>query len=232
MDGLPALPSLSPAPTAQAFPPQLPGGAPPPQRPAANPVGRPSNDPAEQERRAVRSQEQQRLAGLTPPRAKDSKLFLFELRDGRPGRRPVAMLLASQIEEAMKNLPAEVPEDERMDEAVTQALPEAIDNCHLRCQWYSKDGRPIPDMATWEMAVGDPAAGTGVEEAIDGGADPYAQPAETETFPTQTIMPQLPPVAPAPPALDLGSIARSFREERNDERQNSAGQFQVIAAMM
>lgn len=227
MDGLPALPALSTAPAAQTFPPQIPGAAP---RPAAAPapVGRPSNDPAEQERRAIRSQEHQRLAGLTPPRAKDSKLYLFEVTNGRPSRKPVATLLASQIEEEIKGLSG-MPEDERLDEAVSRLLPDEIDNCRLSCQWYSKDGRPIPDTSTWDMDLGNPADGQGDEDLPEDG--PFAEPIEpiSSSFPTSQVMPSAAP--PAPPVLDMAAIARSFREERTDERRNSEGTFQALMAM-
>ena len=100
MEGMPALPSL---PTTQPPPATLPGGFGPPAAPGAqsprvtNPVGRPSSDPAQQEQRIARSQEQQRLQNLTPQRAKDSKLYCFKMVHGRPERQPAAKLLASQI---------------------------------------------------------------------------------------------------------------------------------------
>jgi hypothetical protein len=230
MDGLPALPALPSAAPAPALPPGMPGG-PLPQR-AAAPVGRPSNDPAEQERRTLRSQEHQRLAALTPPRAKDSKLLLFEMHNGRPDRKPAVTLLASQIEEEMKALSGE-PEDERLDAAVTKLLPDDVDNCRLRCQWYSKDGRPIPDTATWEMELGDPDTSP-PSESDDLDSSPFDQPPAIPTFGTGATMPPPPPpvAPPPPPSLDLTQISRSFREERNDERRNSEGTFNVLATMM
>jgi hypothetical protein len=184
----------------------------------------------QQEQRAARSQEQQRLQSLTPQRAKDSKLYCFKVVRGRAERAPVAKLLASAIEERRKTMPGET-EDDQLDAAVINLLPPELDHVMLRCQWYDKGGRPIADTQSWDITIGDPPDenDAGPEELGPDNVDPALyepEPPTAQVFPTQQTMP------PPPPALDLGTIARSFREERNDERQNSAGQFQVIVGMM
>src|SRR5260221_8376933 len=92
------LPPIAPAP---GSPPPMVGGAytaaPRPQAP--NPVGRPAGDPDQQAARVERSAQQKRLENLSPGRAKDQKLVVFQTVGGRSRGKPVLTLLANEIDD-------------------------------------------------------------------------------------------------------------------------------------
>lgn len=210
----PALPPISAAPM-----PTFPPAAQP--RPAAPVVGRPLADPDAQEAKERRTAEQRRLEEIAPMRAKDAKLQVYQLRGGRvpPGSRPVATILASEIE-------SEIGGGKEIDEIVIGRIPERFTTGFFRCQFFDKLNKPVNNPPPWDLELEDD--GTGSPDDQGEQFNPDNDEEQIPTFPTSAVMPMAPP---APPALDLPSIAGAMRTERAEARNESSGFLQAIMAM-
>lgn len=213
--GLPPIPAVTPVPV-------LPGAFPPGQaRPAALPVGRPSLDPAQNEARVERSRKTARLEGLTPQRAKDDKLHVFASSNGRTRGKPVLTLLASDIEAEL----GANPDGNQLDDLISRELPDKYPDGTYKCQWYDRNNRAVTDPPPWDIDIGD------AEQFEDEEEDEELDlPADPRTMPVQVAFPQ-PPIAPAPPAMDLAAVGTALRTERQEESRRGSDMMTLVVSM-
>lgn len=195
----------------------------PPRLPAGNPVGRPSNDPAQNEARIEKSRKTARLEGLTPTRAKDDKLNVFQTSNGRARGKPVLTLLASEIEEAL----GQNPDGNQLDDMISQQMPDKYPDGTYKCQWYDRNNRPVTEPPAWEIDIGDPADFE-EEEEVDDGLGPADDP---RTMPVVTAFPQPAAVPPPAPVIDLAAVGGALREERREEGRRGNEMMTLVMSM-
>lgn len=227
------LPPIAVPAQAPGMPPMAGGVYPSQARPPqpANPVGRPSGDPDQQEARALRGAQQKRLEQLSPNRAKDQKLVIFRTVGGRSRGKAVLTILASEIDEHLTSCPPGADKDVEIDDFITMKLPETAPDGIYRCQWYDKGNRPINDPPAWELTVGEP-----IDDELDDGMGPLEEDPPGFMGGTMPINPAFaPPVPaaptpPAPPALDLGVLGRVANQERQAEAAHGNQLMTLMAA--
>ncbi len=215
MDGsapsAPALPPLS-----QPAPPTY--RAPAPLGSSPSPVGRPSNDPEQQQQRVERSAELRRIEGVLP-KSIDSKVLVYRSRDGRilPSAKPILTVLVSDLEAAKRD-------DSTMDTEVFVAgrlADKNITEGRFVGRFVDKSNRVIAN-TQFEVLLGDEGSAVSDLNDID----------EDDNDPRGGFIDQPMPqyqAPPPPPSMDPTSFTRAMREERNDEAKRGADLASLIA---